>query len=246
MRNRLLLTRLFLLITGVFFLLPIVNAQTNRRLSFEVSPLYSYIDVRLGKYAGRNNPGLEDPQPGFGGAIKYEVDLSSLVSLSAGIGFERRHHAYSSVLYDTASPIIHLGDDRPYQLSYETSYDFIGIPVALHINYLNSPGLRVYQSFGTRFGFMAQSSNKIKWYYEDNSPYDTFKKGTDGKTDVVVSLTSSIGICKNLTRLVAFKIEPGISYMANNFFESSWAHMKYLDLIVDVGIVYNLYGNKDK
>ena len=53
-------------------------AQKNTRISFQVAPLYSYMDVKYEKYASRNNYGIKDPQSGISSAVKFEIELSKL------------------------------------------------------------------------------------------------------------------------------------------------------------------------
>ena len=220
-------------------------AQKNTRLSFQVAPLLSYMDVKYGQYANRNNPGIEDPQPGTSSALKFEVDLNNLLSISAGLSFERRKNSFLSLLYDPSDGSIRLGDRTPYQITTASTYDYIGIPIDLHVNYLNNSKLRIYQSFGTQFSFLLSAKDKGVMYYEKQDDINYTRNAIDEKTAVIMSLSSSLGLCNYITDRVAIKIEPGINYMATNFLESDWAKRKYFDFKVDVGIVYNLHSNKD-
>ena len=239
--------RSFLLIILLFIISSTVIAQKNTRLSFQVAPLYSYMDVKYGQYANRNNPGIKDPLPGLSSALKFEVDLNNLLSVSAGLSFERRKNSYETELYDRSDTvrIIRLGDLPPYKMTTASTYDYIGIPIELHVNYLNHSKLRIYQTFGTECSFLISAKGKGVRYYEKKGAINYTGNAIDDKTAVIVSLSSSIGVYKYITDRVAIKIEPGINYMVNNFYESSWAKLKYFDFKVDVGIVYNLYSKKD-
>ena len=70
--------RSFLLIIPFFTIGSTVMAQKNTRISFQVAPLYSYIDMKYEKYAFRNNFGIEDPQTGISSDVKFEIELSKL------------------------------------------------------------------------------------------------------------------------------------------------------------------------
>ena len=234
-----------LLIITFFTIGSTVTAQKNKRISFQVSPLYSYLDIQYKKYAFRNNYGIEDPQSGISSAVKFEVELNNLLSVSTGLSYERRKNYYETgMLYDTIKTTM-LGDPSPYKYTSSRTYDFIGIPIALHFNYLNNSKLRIYQTFGTQFSFLVSAQDQGVLYYEKGVDINFKRNDIDNKTDVIISLSSSIGLCKYITERVAFKIEPGINYMATNFLESDWAKRKYFDFKVDVGIVYNLKNNKD-
>jgi hypothetical protein len=214
-------------------------------MSFQISPLYSFLKADFGKDVFYVVQGIEEPQLGFSNAVKFEVDLNDRWSVSTGLSYEKRKNSYKADLYDTTATY-QLLFPMPYHLNSEGTHHFIGLPIALHFNYLNNSSLRIYQSFGTQFSFLVASRYKGVENWKEEGDVNYSRKGNgDDRNNVIVSLSSSIAICKNNSKNVAFKIEPGVNYMVNNFLDNSFAQQKFIDLKLDVGIVYNLTYKKD-
>lgn len=240
MKNNQSFTLLFLFVFTFISISTEVIAQKNTRMSFQISPLCSYLNADFGHDVFYVVQGIKEPQLGFSSAVKFEVDLDNRFSVSTGLTYEIRNNSYKTDLYDTTATY-QLLFPMPYHLNSEATYHFIGIPIALNVNYLKNSSLRIYQSFGTQFSFLVSSRFKGMEYWEKEGVVNYSRKGnSEDINNVIVSLSSSIAVCKYISKNIAFKIEPGVNYMVNNFWNDSFAKEKFFDLKVDVGIIYNL------
>ncbi len=234
-------TILFIILVLILNLLntSIICAQSETRVSFQASPLYSYINMEFGKYSIKLSEGLHDPQIGFSSSLKFEKDLNELFSFNTGVFYElRKNSASSELIYDTT--ITFIGDPRPYKITATQTYQFIGIPIGININYLKKTKFRIYQSIVFHLSYLLSAKTEGLRYFEDLDIVSYSVNNTNDRTDIIISFSSSVGISKRLNEKLAIKVEPGIIYMINDCIDNSYANQKFFDLKFDIGIVYSL------
>lgn len=218
-----------------------VIAQKDKNISFQVAPLLSYMQIVYGPYPNKDLSGVNDPQLGLSSTLKFEISLNKTFSVITGLSYQIRNNAYEpGIFIDTLNTIydeLHF----PYKSTDCTvTYQFIGVPMGISVNYLNTSKLRIYQSFATELSFLFTARYKGLHYYKGGNIETYNSSRVVGNNKVLFSLSSSIAICRYLNKNFALKIEPGFNYMVNYFPNGTYVKMKFLDLKVDVGIIYKL------
>ncbi len=229
-----------LLIALIFFTFSAnAIAQKDKNISIQVAPLISYMQIIYGPNTYTGSIGLNDPKLGVSSTIKFEISLNNTFAVNSGLSYQiRNNSSESGMLYDTSATIYN-PLRMPYKYTGSATYQYIGMPLGISVNYLNTSKLRIYQSFATELSFLLSAKYKTLQYYKDGNIENYNFDGTEGNNKVLFSLSSSIGICKYLNNSWALKIEPGFNYMINYFLYGS-NEMKFFDFKIDMGFIYKL------
>lgn len=218
-----------------------VIAQKDKNISFQVAPLLSYMHIVYGPYSNKNLSGVNDPQLGFSSTLKFEISHNKTFSINTGLSYQIRNNKYEPGIFIDTLNTIYDEQHFPYKSTdCSVSYQFIGVPIGINVNYLNTSKLRIYQSFATELSFLFTARYKGVNYYKGGNTENYNIRHVEGNNKVLFSLTTSIAVCKYLNENFALKIEPGINYMANYFRNGTYAKMKFFDLKIDVGLIYKL------
>lgn len=227
-----------LLAVSIFVLcFPDASSQFDKRLSIQVSPLFSFIQYERGQF---ENWGSQYTSPtGISCSAGYEMDFGRYFSVHVGLNYERRKYNFDSgMLWDTISTII-IGDEIfPFRFTENRNMDFLAVPVGFSIQFINHPRFRVYQLYDAKFSFMISSGSELTQYYQGGIMEKETSSSIDDKQDVVYSICSAIGVCQMISENLGFKIEPGFSYTINNITDTISKKLKCFDLSVNIGIVY--------
>lgn len=216
------------------------SGQVATKLSIQGSPLLSYYLVENAKanYDFKKKMKINNPRLGLSSSVRLEAEINNKIILGTGISYMMRNNSYYVMYADTTMmpDSMHMG----YAKDFSQKFNFIGLPVSIGIGYLNKPTLKIYQTIGIELFFLFDATSKEIVFYESFQPDEYSTKKLNGKKDVMVSAFTSVVVAKNINSRIAIKFEPTFYFMLSNALEDDNTLEKFMDLKLDVGVVYNL------
>ncbi len=211
-------------------------AQHTPRITVQVSPLLSYLNIK-NENSAWSQEGIETPRLGYSVGLRAEFDLDKYLGINIGINYERRHNEYTVNYQDVEDTPIYLPDRSNTKYTYE----FYALPVSFKIKYFNRSKISIYQNLGLQVSWLQSIAYESTAYDEEtitssSGNYDEYA------ADNIVSIFSSVGISRKINDKWAVIVEPGVIYTLNSFMEYSVPNndkeQRFFDIKVDVGLTY--------
>lgn len=226
-------------IFGVFFFSVLaigLKAQHNPRITFQASPLLSYLNIK-NENSTRPQEGIETPRLGYSLGLRAEFDLDKYLGINIGINYERRHNEYTVNYQDVEDTPIYLPDRSNTKYTYE----FYALPVSFKIKYFNRSKISIYQNLGLQVSWL-QSIAYESTAYDEETITTSSGNYNEYAANNVVSMFSSVGVSRKINEKWAVIIEPGFVYNLNSVFNEKWSddeeEQHFFDIKVDVGLSY--------
>lgn len=228
--------RIFIILFFTFLITNGLRAQHNPRITFQVSPMLSYLNIK-NEDSTRPQEGIENPRLGYNVGLRAEFDLDKYLGFNIGFSYERRNNEYTVNYQDVEETSIYLPD----RASTKYTYEFYALPVSFKIQYFNRSKLSIYQNLGLQVSWL-QSIAYESTAYDENSVTSLSGNYDEYATDNIVSIFSSIGVSRKINEKWAVIIEPGFAYTLNSVFNEKWPdneeEQRFFDIKVDVGLSY--------
>lgn len=231
-----------ILISTILFLFAELNSsgQVTTKLSIQGSPLLSYylVENARANYDFKKKMKISNPRLGLSGSVKLEADFNNKITVGTGISYMTRNNSYYVLYADTTMmpDSMHMG----YAKDFSRKFNFIGLPVSIGIGYLNKPTFKIYQTVGLELFFLFDATSEEIVYYESFQPDEYSTKKLNGKKDLMLSAFTSVALVKYINSRIAIKFEPTFYYLLSNAIEDNHTLEKFMDLKLDVGVVFSL------
>lgn len=210
---------------SIVFILLVIQTLLVTTLTYAQS---SKISVGIEGGVGFSNSmiGINSPGIGYAAKLTSQYDLSKILSINIGVGYEQRSSTFHAIIIDSINPV---------DFSDNSKFDFLTLPILLRASFGSK--VKYFINAGPYFsyllkahGYMKDNIENTKTYSEGTDYYKRFESGISFGTGV------SIPIAQQLSLLIEARGNVGLT----NLSKTEGATHKTNSAHVLVGLSYHL------